>query len=243
MHERNTLVSINYNVPILKIQNKSAFSGARNVQIENVRASVKNKLSIYGEHMPALISQINKAYSEGKFSELPRGPIGNYVEVPKRQYRDVIENILGGGLLNGFIVNNKKDRETLGAILDKYTRNRPIIITTAFRNQVHNVSGGCVHPPQGTILAMNEIKCNDPVVMNCLIDRVQIETILITDSKDVAESITSNRANVPRNLSKVLVLNNNSNIFEYFPMPNYRMYTTKMRQANFIQVNIEERIR
>ncbi|XP_065365152.1 structural maintenance of chromosomes protein 6 [Calliphora vicina] len=215
----------------------------RNVQMENVKASVKNKLSIYGEYMPALINQIRKAHSEGKFSQLPRGPIGSYVEVPRRQYRDVIESILNGALLNSFIVNNKKDRETLEAILDRFTPNRPNIITTAFRNQVHNVSDGCVHPPQGTILAMHEIKCNDPVVMNCLIDRVQIETILITDSKQMAENLTSNRANVPRNLSKVIVLNENNIIFEYFPMPNYRMYTTKIKQANFIQVNIDERIR
>lgn len=84
--------------------------GYRNLQIENVKASVKNKLSIYGEYMPALINQIRKAHSEGKFSQLPRGPIGNYVEVPRRQYCDVIESILNGALLNSFIVNNKKDR-------------------------------------------------------------------------------------------------------------------------------------
>ncbi|XP_037805472.1 structural maintenance of chromosomes protein 6 [Lucilia sericata] len=215
----------------------------RKVQIENVKASAKNKLSIYGEYMPDLINQIHKANSEGKFSQLPRGPIGNYVEVPRRQYRDVIENILGGALLNAFIVNNNKDRDTLRAILSKFTQNPPNIITTAFRNQVHNVSEGCVHPPQGTILALNEIKCKDPVVMNCLIDRGNIETILISDSKELAESITSNRAHVPKNLSKVIVLNDNNVIFEYFPKPNYRMYTTKIRQANFIQVNIDERIR
>lgn len=193
--------------------------------------------------MPALISEINKAYSQRKFSELPRGPIGNYIEVPKRQYRDVIEHIIGHALLSGFIVNNRKDSETLGAIMDKFTRNRPNIITTTFCNQVHNVSAGCVHPVSNTILVMNEIKCNDPVVMNCLIDNLKIETILLTASKDVAESITSNGNNVPKNLNKVLVLNPNNRIFEYHPMPNYRMYTEDIRQANFIQVNISERIR
>ncbi|KAM7347033.1 structural maintenance of chromosomes 6 [Cochliomyia hominivorax] len=214
----------------------------RNIQIENVKASVKNKLSIFGEHMPALINQINKAYSEGKFSQLPRGPIGNYVEVPKRQYRDVIESILGGVLLNSFIVNNKKDRETLGAILEKFSKNRPNIITTTFRNQVYDVRKGCVHPPHGTILALNEIQCKDPVVMNCLIDQIQIETILITSNKEIAEELTSSEHNVPRNLRKVYVLNENNTLFEYFPMPKYRVYTSKMRQANYIQVNIDERV-
>lgn len=90
---------------------------------------------------------------------------------------------------------------------------------------------------------MQEIKCNDPVVMNCLIDRVQIEAILLTTNKDTAEHLTSMRENVPRNLSKVIVLKGGNTGLEYYPYPKYRMYSTKIRQANFIQVNIEERIK
>lgn len=193
--------------------------------------------------MPELIKHINKAHSEGKFSQLPRGPIGSYVEVPKRQYRDIMEYILGGALLNSFIVNNKRDRDTLGAILDKFVKKRPNIITTAFHNQVYDVSRGCVHPQPETIVALNEIQCKDPVVMNCLIDQVQIETILITSNKKIAENLTSVEQNVPRNLKRIFVLNANNAVFEYFPMPRYRVYSSKIRQANYIQVNIDERIR
>lgn len=218
------------------------FLESRKLQIDNVKASVKNKLSIYGEYMPALVDEIKRAHKQGKFSQLPRGPIGNYVEVPKRQYRDIVENIIRG-VLNAFIVHNTKDKQVLEAIWAKYSTSPPKIITTPFYMEVFNVREGCCHPPSNTFLLMNEIKCTDPVVMNCLIDRIQIETVLLTKSKEVAENLTSLRENVPRNLSKVIVIEDNNLCLEYYPQPRYRMYSTRIRQANFIQVNIEERIR
>lgn len=86
--------------------------------------------------MPQLISEIKNAHSKGFFSQLPRGPIGSYVEVPNSQYRDIVETTIGTGLLSAFIVNNTKDRQTLEKILTKFSNNRPVIITNAFRSQV-----------------------------------------------------------------------------------------------------------
>lgn len=90
---------------------------------------------------------------------------------------------------------------------------------------------------------MQEIKCADPVVLNCLIDRVQIESILLTNNKELAERITSVQQNVPNHLNKIIVLKEGNMALEYYPMPKYRMYSTKIKHANFIQVNVEERIR
>lgn len=80
--------------------------------------------------------------------------------------------------------------------------------------------------------------------MNCLIDRMRIESILLTNDKDVAEAFTSKRENVPKNLSKVIVVLKEDNVtLEYYPVPNYRMYAYRIKPASYIQVNIEERIR
>lgn len=79
--------------------------------------------------------------------------------------------------------------------------------------------------------------------MNCLIDRVRIESILLTNDKDVAEAFTSKRENVPKNLSKVIVLKEDNFTLEYYPVPNYRMYSNRIKPASYIQVNIEECIR
>ena len=194
--------------------------------------------------MPALISEIEAAYKQGKFSQLPRGPIGSYVEVPRLQYRDIIESIIAR-FLKAFIVNNTSDRQMLDGILTKYTNSPPRVITFSdFRNEIYeDVGKGCVHPPPDTVLLMNEIKCSDAVVMNCLIDQIHIETVLLTNRKDIAENITSIQQNVPRNLSKVIAITDGNISLEYYPMPKYRMYSTKIKQANSIQVNIQERIR
>lgn len=76
--------------------------------------------------------------------------------------------------------------------------------------------------------------------MNCLIDRLQIETILLAENKNIAEHITSNIENVPKSLSKVIVA---QHVLEYFPEPNYRTYSMKIRPARFIQVNVTDRIK
>ncbi|XP_058974560.1 structural maintenance of chromosomes protein 6-like isoform X1 [Musca domestica] len=215
----------------------------RSGQIANVKASAKNKILIYGKHMPELLTDIRKAHSQGLLSKLPRGPIGSYVDVANSQYRDVIENSIGRGLLGAFLVNNAKDRQILENIFTKYENCRPIIITVAFSDKVYDVSGGCVNPPKDTHLLLHEIRCSDATVMNCLIDRLGIESILLTNSKEIAETITSHIENVPKNLSRVLVLKEGNSCMEYYPMPKYRMYSNKVRPANYIQINIEERIR
>lgn len=87
---------------------------------------------------------------------------------------------------------------------------------------------------------MDQIRCSDHVVLNCLIDRGSIETVLLTESKEVAEHFTSNIENVPHNLTKIILIKPG---LEYCPEPSYRMYSIKIRPARFIQVNIRERIK
>lgn len=76
--------------------------------------------------------------------------------------------------------------------------------------------------------------------MNYLIDTLRIETVLLTDSKETAESLTSSMENVPPNLTRILVP---SLGLEYCPSPNYAMYSIQISPARFIQVNVDDRIR
>lgn len=106
-------------------------------------------------------------------------------------------------------------------------------------NKVYDVSKGKVRPPNGTVLLLDQIRCSDHVVLNCLIDRGSIETILLTESKEVAEQFTSQIENVPQNLRKIILIKPG---LEYCPEPSYRVYSLKIRPARFIQVDIRERI-
>lgn len=75
--------------------------------------------------------------------------------------------------------------------------------------------------------------------MNYLIDTLRIETVLLTDSKETAESLTSSVENVPPNLTRILVP---SLGLEYCPSPHYAMYSIQISPAKFIQVNVDDRI-
>lgn len=82
-------------------------------------------------------------------------------------------------------------------------------------------------------------RCDDPVVINYLIDAMRIETVLITDSKDTAESLTSRSENVPTNLSRILVPDLG---LEFSPSPNYAVYSIRIKPARFIQVDVNDRV-
>lgn len=86
---------------------------------------------------------------------------------------------------------------------------------------------------------MDQIRCCDTVVLNCLIDRVSIESILLTESKEVAEKYTSTIKSVPKNLRKIILIKPG---LEYCPEPSYRIYSLKIQPARFIQVDIRERL-
>lgn len=181
-----------------------------------------------------MIVTLERAYKAGQFSELPRGPIGRYIEVPNERYRARIENHIGA-LLYSFIVNNANDRKVMDNIVKRQFPNfQPSIITKKFVNRVYDVSRGSVRAPEGTALMMDEIKCSDNVVMNTLIDYKNIETILLVSKREVAERITMEQENVPRNLSKAFLLNPS---LEYNPSPNYRIYTVTVRPSRLIQAD------
>lgn len=208
-------------------------------QIRQCTTNDKNSLLVYGQYMPALVQAIKSHHANGGFSELPRGPFGQYIEVIEDKWKTAVEHILGGKLLT-FCVNNVKDRIALNKLIKTSfpAATKLPIITTKFHHQAYNVQNGCVRELPNTYLAMNLIKCSDPVVMNCLIDHVKIETILLCHDQDLAERLTTDEENVPHNLQKVILL---KPFTEYYPAPSYRTYSCEVRAVRYIQVNMDER--
>lgn len=189
--------------------------------------------------MPAFVIAIKNHYNKGGFSEMPRGPFSQYIEVTDEKWKAPIETIIGHNLL-AFCVNNVKDRNELNKIIKTSfpaARSLPII-TTKFHHKVYDVQSGAVKEIPNTHLVMNVIKCSDAVVMNCLIDQQKIETILLCEDQDLAERLTCDEENVPRNLSKIMLTKPSA---EYYPAPMYRTYSTQMRPVRYIQINMEQR--
>ncbi|XP_050068384.1 structural maintenance of chromosomes protein 6 [Anopheles maculipalpis] len=207
-------------------------------QLEQFKSAPRSKLAVFGPNMPALDARIRELHQQGKFSELPRGPLGQYIEVRDNRWRGIVETALGG-CLSAFYVSTQEDWRTLDALLKKEfpeLQNRTIF-TGRFVKELYDVRRGCVQERDGTYLLMNLIKVNDAVVMNRLIDSAAIDTILVSDQQATAIQLTSEIENVPQNLSKVIVLEPCS---EFFPQPKYRSYGLQKKSPRYLQVSMDE---
>uniref|UniRef100_A0A182PKN8 Peptide methionine sulfoxide reductase B1, chloroplastic n=1 Tax=Anopheles epiroticus TaxID=199890 RepID=A0A182PKN8_9DIPT len=207
-------------------------------QLEQFETAPTSKLAVYGTNMPALDARIRQLHQQGKFSELPRGPLGQYIEVRNKKWSGIVETALGG-CLTAFFVATQEDWRTLDALLRREfpdLQNRTIF-TGRFVKEVYDVSQYSVQEREGTHLLMNLIKVNDPVVMNRLIDSASIDTILVTESQSVAIRLTSDIENVPQNLSKVIVA---EPCAEFFPQPKYRSYGLQQKPPRYLQVSMDE---
>lgn len=189
--------------------------------------------------MPQLINAIQALYKRGALTEMPRGPLGHYVELLDDKWKVAIESIIGG-LVHSFVVNDPKDRNVLSQLIKRdFPRHaRHAIITSRFTDRVYDVSSGAVLPVQHTQRAMDVIRVSDPVVMNCLIDNCQVEMILLTENEQMAMRITEDEENVPRDLLRVMLM---SPFTEFYPAPNYRSYSLEDRPARYLQVDMSQR--
>ncbi|SPP82690.1 structural maintenance of chromosomes protein 6 [Drosophila guanche] len=210
-------------------------------EIETLGRNKSNKLSIYGEQAIKVDCALRSQYTGPNQHRMPRGPLGQYITAVNPKYRDLVENQLSS-CLRSYIVSSDKERQALRALLQRFHgNNMPTIITSAFTNNIYNVSKFKVQAttPNTTVL-IDEISCDDPVVMNYLIDSLRIETVLVTESKETAEFLTSDTENVPPNLTRVLVPGLG---LEYIPSPNYAVYSARILPGRYMQVNVDDRIR
>lgn len=189
--------------------------------------------------MPRLRASIDALYKKGAFSQLPRGPIGHYVNITDERWKVPIEGIVKNVLQN-FLVADSKDRRVLQELIRKeYPQHlRHAVISCKFQHKVYDVSRGQVQPVANSCLAMDLILCDDPVVMNCLIDQCKVERILLVEDEMLAVKLTAEEENVPQNLLRVILKNPLS---EFYPAPNYRSYSNPQRYAKYLQVNMQQR--
>ncbi|XP_065093182.1 structural maintenance of chromosomes protein 6 [Ochlerotatus camptorhynchus] len=208
-------------------------------QLQQFENSSRDNLSVFGQKMPAFVAKIKQMHQQGRFSELPRGPLGQYIKVKDKKWTAMVETVIGPGMLTAFYVNSDADRTSLNQLIQREfpeMRGRTII-TSRFHKEMYDVRAGRVEDVQNAHLLMNLINVSDPVVMNCLIDQIKIETVLAVEDQNLAIHLTSHTENVPTNLQKVVVMEPFS---EFYPVPNYRSYGLQRRPARYLQVNMAE---
>lgn len=214
------------------------FSEQLEQRIRLTNASPKENLKVFGDDMVQLVDMLERAHKNGQLKRMPVGPLGNFIEVKNAKYRPYVEDVLGM-MLTAFCVDNSEDLVVFRNVLKNLQMARqPSVLCAPFSNTVYNVTGKCVVPDAHTVRLMDVIVVQNPIAMNCLIDSCSIETILFAESFDHASHLTSKKENVPRNLSKLILLEPYS---EYFPAPAYRSYSKMMRQTRYLRVDGAQR--
>lgn len=207
-------------------------------RIRLMHASPKENLKSFGDDIVRLVDTLEQYHKRGQFKKMPIGPLANFIEVKNAKYRQYVEDTLGGTLM-AFCVDNNDDLVTFRTILKNSQMNiTPQVICSKFLDTSYNVAGKCVTSDDQTVRLMDLIVVENPIVLNCLIDQCNIETILFTESFEHATHLTSKKENVPRNLFKLLLLEPYS---EYFPAPAYRSYAKTSRPSRFLRINAAER--
>lgn len=110
--------------------------------IESLKNARNDQIYKFGDFMPNLVADIKRQYEMGNFKDMPRGPIGMYIQPKSDEWSLAIESCLGG-LLGSFVCGGYQDESLLQQLFFKHIKNvkkRPRIIVTDFRSPLHNTS-------------------------------------------------------------------------------------------------------
>ncbi|KAF5280331.1 hypothetical protein FQR65_LT03140 [Abscondita terminalis] len=208
-----------------------------NAQLNELKENT-NVMSLYGRDVPRIIEAIQK--EKNKFTHLPRGPLGSYLTLKDKKWVVAVEGFLSPSLLRAFAVDNRKDNELLLRIFEKICRpdQKPMVIISKFFFQTHDVSPHLVRPVNGCISVFDSLEISDPVVTNCLIDQVRLESVLLIPDNQTAIKLMSNKRDVPRNCRQGITVKGD----RYYPDPNYKTYASRYRNAQYLQVSMADRI-
>lgn len=64
-------------ISLIFCTNIFVFAGHVKAQLNELNVRGKDNLAVYGKNMTDLVAAVKQAHSKGKFSQMPRGPIGN----------------------------------------------------------------------------------------------------------------------------------------------------------------------
>lgn len=155
-------------------------------QLRDLQGSRQDKLKLFGAWQPELRRKIVEATRQRKFHREPIGPIGAHIAVRDQKFALAVESCLKSTVL-AFCCHDNHDQRVLLQFLRQCTDRVPSIIVSRFLDDVHDVSANKPQCEFPTVLDMLTI--DHPVIANCLIDQVGIESILLIEDPKVARDV------------------------------------------------------
>ncbi|XP_022097064.1 structural maintenance of chromosomes protein 6-like [Acanthaster planci] len=207
-------------------------------RIHHLEAGRKDRLKLYGDFMPNLLNEINKASQRCMFHQKPKGPIGNLLKLKDPRWAIGIEACLKQ-LLYKFCCHNYHDMNILNQLIARFVpdkKRRPGIIVSAFQGQRYDISQGAVRCEEYPSL-LDMIDIEDPTIYNCLIDQRGVEGILLVESSQDARNLL--RLQTPHNCREAFTLSGD----QVYAGRDQRYYSNRYTKARVLRGDVEEDIR
>lgn len=166
-------------------------------QLLSFENAKKDRLTAFHPRMPILIQAIEQ---ENKFTSVPIGPFGKFVQVLKPEWLFILETFFGT-TLNAFLVKNTEDEKILKNLMQKCNCFVNIIIGT---DDMFDYSEGEPDCEFDTILKILSIK--DELIKRQLIIHHQIESTILIKDRFTADKVMYNK---PANVTACYSLHKN----------------------------------
>ncbi|XP_063980640.1 structural maintenance of chromosomes protein 6 [Diachasmimorpha longicaudata] len=207
-------------------------------KLQRLSSASNDLLSRYDKYIERLVRRIDEEDKRRRFRHRPRGPIGAYIKMKDNSWTPIVERHIGSAI-SGFCVDNNKDAQLLGKIIQEiYGGQRgPEIICSKFLDQIHDVrrnSTGTEKYPN----MFDVIEVSDPVIANCLIDQRGPESILLIPTSEEAIALLQYSENVPQRCRMAFTRSGDT----FYPDPNFRTYGGSVPTVKYLEASVTQLI-
>jgi chromosome segregation ATPase len=203
-------------------------------EIENLKNVAKNQLCKFGDFMPELVNDVKRHFEMKKFKQMPRGPLGMYIQPKESSWTLAIEQCLGF-LLTAFVCDNYDDEKVMHQLIAKHVsqvRQRPRVIVSDFSTPLYDSRRFRPATTQySTVYEMLNIK--DNVVANTLMDQRKVESVLLLPDRQAGREVIEQ--NSTQNCSEAFLKNGD----RYMGLPSFRMYSCAFSTPKYFIENTE----
>ncbi|KIJ26662.1 hypothetical protein M422DRAFT_55402 [Sphaerobolus stellatus SS14] len=173
-----------------RVRRKQEEINAATANIEDSRNTHGDRLRGYGNNLDKVLEHVQ---NERWMGETPIGPFGLYVNVKDRKWVPLLRGRLGNAMTN-WVITSSRDRTKLRKILDDNgNRDSQIIISEI---DLFDYSRG--EPPDQILTVLRVLDCfgligtlqiTNEFVKRLLINTINIERIVLADTRDDADKI------------------------------------------------------
>ncbi|RWS14915.1 structural maintenance of chromosomes protein 6-like isoform X2 [Dinothrombium tinctorium] len=211
-------------------------------EIAALEISRSDKLRRFGRFVPELVKRIDEEFRNNKFKKKPLGPIGAFINLTIPEAALAVETCLKN-LSSAFCCDNMEDEKELRSLMQQVLRDKkfPIIITRKFARRHDVKSKKVVSQNYHSFVDIIQVK-EDPI-MNVLIDRALIETILYIPDYNECTELLSNIDTVPHNCRQAFT-ENGTNMYPATTTSSFRSYPPdqKYQRSRYLEGNIDDQI-